>query len=152
MKKLIQTVCILVVLATLMAASVNAAETSTRSSAYIASYRAYLTKTSSTTVAICFDITGCGRMEEIGAFSICVQRSKDGSSWTDMQTYSYADFPQMYGEDVYTYSGSMIYTGEKGYYYRAIITLYAKNSSGVGMEVAYTDKLLLPNTGRLRDQ
>lgn len=144
MKRFIRCICLILVAVTLMTTPAFAAESvSARSSSFFACSSVFLWKTSDTTFEVWFDVTCLHIMEKTGASVIKVQRSGDGTNWTTMKTYKMADYPELICENTATHVGCVSYTGTCGYFYRAIITLYAKNSSGIGEVTEYTDSLRL---------
>lgn len=112
---------------------------SPRSSAYFGSWDSYLYKTSSTSFEIWFDVTSAGSMDELGVSSIEVQRSTNGSNWTTVKTYYPEDYSAMIEEDTFSVYNCVTYTGAKGYFYRAYVVFYAKNSRGVGEMPDYAE-------------
>ena len=71
-------------------------------------------------------------MTELGASEIQVQRSTDERNWTTVRTYYKANYSQMTDTNTASYANCVSYTATTGYYYRAVVTLYARNSSGSG--------------------
>lgn len=143
MKRFIRYACIALVVAILAAVPIRAEAADTRASSFFASYDSFLWKTSSRTFEVWFDVNACNWMDEIGVSSIKVQRSSDGESWTTMKTYQSEYFPQMICEDTASHTGCVSYTGTPGYYYRAYVTFYAKNSTGTGIRFDYAETILL---------
>lgn len=82
-------------------------------------------------------------MTELGASIIKVQRSSDGANWTTMKTFYKEDYSQMICTNTVCHAAYVTYTGTRGYYYRAYIELYAKNSSGTGIMPEYTSTIQL---------
>ena len=142
MKKLKRYFCLVLVIVSLTSIQVFAEENAPRASAYIRSYSAYLDPTSSTTFEVWFDVTATGRMEELGTSVIKVQRSPDGSNWYTVRTYTKEMYPQMICENTGAHADCVSYTSiEPGFYYRAYVEFYAKNSSGTGYVYYYTARL-----------
>ena len=140
--------CLNIASVLIIAAPVNAASNSSEitpySSSFFQSYSVYLSRYSSTLFYVCFDVTACGSMLELGVSSIEVQRSPNGSSnWTTTKTYTPDSYSQMMATNAFSHGGTVLYGGTAGYYYRAYVTLYAKNSSGSAKYFAYTDVLKL---------
>jgi hypothetical protein len=127
----------------LVAIPIRAEATDTRASSYFASYDSFLWKTGGTTFEVWFDVNGCAWMDEIGVSSIKVQRSSDGENWTTMKTYLPENYSQMICEDTSSHTGCVAYTGTPGYYYRAYVTFYAKNSTGTGIRYDYAETIRL---------
>lgn len=144
MKQLVRGVSLLLVFAILLAVPAHAEENiSTRSSSYFLCSSAYLSKYSSTMFYACFDVTGVKTMDVIGASQIKIQRSSDGENWTTMKTYSMEDNTNLVCENTTCHAASVLYVGTRGYYYRAYIKLYARNSSGTAYWERYTSSIYL---------
>lgn len=138
MKRFTQFICLLLVISTIMIIPAYAVEEVTpRGSNYFASRLAYLYKTTSTQFQVWIEVTSMSTMDELGASSITVQRSSDNSNWTDMKTYTKESYTQLIGKNTANHEAYVTYTGTSGYYYRAKIWFYAKNSSGTA-EYSYT--------------
>lgn len=141
MKRFSQVVCLLIVFLFVLPIYVQA---SVEASDYFEYDSCFLNKISSTEFDICFDVTGTGTMQEIGTSVITVQRSSDGSSWTDMKTYTKEAYPEMICANTGTHGSSVSYSSATpGYYYRAYVRFYAKKSSGIGELPRYTSKIKL---------
>jgi len=131
MKRFTRIVCMILVLATALAIPASAVEIANqRGSSYFAKYSVYLEKASGSQFKIWFDVTALDVMSKLGASEITVERSSDQVNWTPMQTYYKAYNSQMVASNRGSYANYVTYTYTSGYYYRATITLYAKNSSG----------------------
>lgn len=144
MKRLIRITCIIMAMVLLFAVPVYAEEASTWSSSYISSYDSYLWKSSDNQFQIWFDITGMGKMDEIGVSQIKVQRRASSSDdWVTMKTYLPSSYPEMIRENSAGYYHYVTYTGTPGYYYRAVVTFYAKKGNGSGKIVDYAETILL---------
>lgn len=148
MKRYIRCICLLLSLLLLTSMTVSAADNSSEAAPYSSSffqrYSTYLPRYSSTMFHVYFDVTACGYMTELGVSSIEVQRSADGiSGWTTTKTYTPDIYSQMMANNVFSHGGTVLYAGTAGYYYRAYVTFYAKNSSGSAKYYAYTDVLKL---------
>lgn len=139
MKKFIQIICLLVVISTLVAIPAYATEQSERASLYFAAYRAYCHAASSTTIEVSFNVIGASVMDEIGASEILVQQSSDQINWTTVKTFSRAYYSEMIATNRGTHGATLSCNVDSGYYYRAFVTFYAKNSSGFGEKYYYTD-------------
>ena len=82
-------------------------------------------------------------MDELCASSIRVQRSADGSNWETMRAYEPGVYTQMICENTSFHCSYVSYTGTPGYYYRAYVTFYARNSTDYGKLYQYTQTILL---------
>lgn len=137
MKRLAKTVCFLMVAVMLFTTTAFAAES--RASNYFMMTSTYLERISSSTIEIWFDVSAVGRMDELGVREIKLQRSSDRSNWTTIKTYDKADYSQMIDYNSATHADCVTYnSASSGYYYRAYVEFYAKNSSGTGVFSDYT--------------
>lgn len=131
MKRFTQCICILLVCVMMFSTTAFAAETAeSRASAFFTASSVYFWNTSGNNYQIWFDVTAKGTMAELGTSKIQVQRSTDESNWTTVRTYYKEDYPQMTDDNTVGYANCVPFTATSGYSYRAIVTLYAKNSSG----------------------
>ncbi|MDO4314278.1 MAG: hypothetical protein Q4C45_00780 [Oscillospiraceae bacterium] len=101
-----------------------------RSSAYLDSYRATVTPKSGGKMVVTVDVSGVGRMTQIGATTIYIYESSDNESFTKVATYNYEDYPEMMGSGTFYYDDPVTYNGTVGYYYLASVYCYAANASG----------------------
>lgn len=142
MKKFIKCVCVVLIIVTVFATPSFAAENEgSRSSSYFMSSSVYLWKTSGSQFQAWFEVTGMSTMTKIGASEIKIQRSTDKENWTTVATYSMDDYSQMVKSNSVYHEGYVTYTYTTGYYYRAKVKLYAKNSSGTAYMTEYTSSL-----------
>ena len=134
MKRFTQLVCIVLVLATVFTTTAFAAETpEPRASMFFARSSVYFWHVSGSEYEIWFDVTGKNTMTELGASKIVVERSTDLVNWTPVKTYNKANYSQMTTTSgTVRYANCVTYYPTSGYAYRAIVTLYAKNSNGTG--------------------
>lgn len=140
MKKFIQFICVILIFALVLPMTAFATEASTRrASEFFWTDSCYLQEMSSTEFRVWFDVTGTDIMDEIGTSVIIVQRSSDGSSWTDVKTYTKESYSQMVAYNTVQHSDYVTYSSAKsGYSYRACVKFYAKNSSGSAGLYRYT--------------
>lgn len=141
MNRLIRVVCLLLVFASLASFPAYAQEQSTRASSYLSSYRAYCTKTSSTTVVVSFQVVGTGGMDEIGAKTIKVQYSSDQVNWTTAKTFNSSNYSSMIDYNTSMHGAELSCTVPSGKYYRAEVTFYASKGNGFG-ERYYTTGII----------
>ena len=111
-----------------------------RGRAFFGSYGTALEKTSSSTFRIWYDVdANASAMDVIGVSEIIVYRSADQQSWQKMRTYTKEIFTSMVDYNTGSHAGYVTYSGASaGYYYRAYVTFYAKNSTGHGERYVYT--------------
>ena len=144
MKKVIRTICITISLVMFFVTPVLADGTSIRSSHFFASYGSFITVPSGNTLKIWFDAVGNGTMDEIGVERIELDRSSNRTDWTTIRIFYPEDYPQMIRTNTginYDYVSCNV-TG--GFYYRAYVVFYAKDSRGLGNEYCYTDTMYMP--------
>lgn len=143
MKKIVRIVCMILACSLLLAVPAQAAETAEpRASSFFASYGTDLYKTSSSSFQIWFDVVAnAGSSPQVlGVSEIVVYRSADQQSWTKMRTYTMENYAQMVDQNTTYHADYVTYNyATTGYYYRARITFYAKNSSGIGEKDVYTE-------------
>ena len=139
MKRFIRLICLLLVFASLATIPAYAQENSTRASLYLSAYRAYCTKTASTTVGVSFHVIGTGTMDEIGANTIKVQYSSDKVNWTTAKTFKKASYPSMVDYDTSGHAGVLYATVPSGKYYRAYVAFYAEKDGGSSERYYYTE-------------
>lgn len=145
MKKLVRFVCMILACSLFFAVPAQAATSvEPRGSAFFSSYGTDLYKTSSSSFQIWFDVTANAgnTMQVLGVSEIVVYRSADQQSWTKMRTYTMENYPQMVDQNTEDHVGYVTYNyATTGYYYRARITFYAKNSTGSAIRDVYTEIL-----------
>lgn len=144
MKNTLRTICMMLVLSLVLAMPAYAESTvEPRGSAFFGSYGTDLYKASSTSFEIWFDVvSNVDTMDVLGASEIIVYRSADQKSWSKMRTYDMEDCPQMVAYNTGSHIDYVTYNyATPGYYYRAYITFYAKNSTGIGERYVYTEIL-----------
>ena len=133
MKRFTHCICMLLVCVMLFSTTAFAAETvDSRASNFFVGSSVYFWNTSGRNYQIWFDVTAVGSMTELGASEIQVQRSTDERNWTTVRTYYKEDYSQMTRSSTTSYANYVPFTATTGYSYRAVVTLYARNSSGSG--------------------
>ena len=131
MKRFTRCICMLMVCVMMFGNTAFAAETAEPwSSAFFTASSVYFWNTSGNNYQIWFDVTAKGTMAELGASKIQVQRSTDEVNWTTVTTYYKENNSQMIKTNTVHYGNYVPFTATSGYSYRAIVYLYAKNSSG----------------------
>ena len=140
MNRLLKSISFLLVLCsvlTIPAHAENAVEP--RESAYIAYHDTYLYKTGSNEFQVWFDVTARTEVTQLGVKKIEVYRSSDQTNWTRMITYRYEDYPELMDYGSGAHAGHVTYTcATSGFYYKAYVAFYAKNSTGSGTIYRYT--------------
>lgn len=143
MKRFVKVITIVLVIVTMMMVPVYAEEIEDRSSAFFMNSSRSLTKITASKIEVYFSVSAFDIMDELGASSIKIQRSSDGTNWTTMKTFTKSGYPNLICEDTSLHAATVSYTGTTGYYYRAKITLYANDGTSIGEMVEYTSKLKL---------
>lgn len=144
MKKGFKTVSLLLILS-LLVFPVNAeSNAEPRGSAFFSSYCTFLEKGDHYSVEVWFDVNAnAAIMDEIGTTLIDLYESKDGENWTKVKIFEVENYPEMIDYNTYSHTGHVTYYASMpGYYYRAYVTFYAKNSTGIGKRFVYTGILL----------
>lgn len=143
MRKIIRCICLLLVFVITFSSTVFATDTEDRrASSYFAATSVSLEKVSGG-FKIWVDVTATGTMDQLGAKTVIVQRSSDGSSWSTVKTYTKEAYPEMVRAGSAFHSFNFAYTASAGYYYRAVVTFYAKKGTGTGEYPHYSSSLKL---------
>lgn len=102
-----------------------------RASAYLDNYAAYVYLPGNGQVQVYFDVTGTDDMDELGALTIEIYESTDGTNWTWKKTFKHNTTSGMlsYNDDFHT--GHVTYNGVVGRYYKAYVCIWGgKNGQG----------------------
>lgn len=142
MKKATRFVCFLLIMSILFAFPVSAETTAnTRESHFFSSYGTDLYKTGAKTFQVWFDVNSNAEyMDVLGVSEIVIYRSPDMKTWTRMRGYTMDRYPEMTATNAFTHTGYITYDlATAGYYYRAYVTFYSKDSTGIGERDVYTE-------------
>lgn len=132
-------ICGVLVALLLVFASTTALAADTRASSRIMSYNAELRVGSDKDLNIYFSVAACSTMDIIGANRIDIQRY-NGSRWNTECTLTVEDEPEMQTSDAARHSAIISYEPDySNSNYRAVVTIYAKDSLG-SSEVQATTK------------
>ena len=142
MKQIVRIMCVIIAVLSLFTMTVCAEEGNAYSSIFFASYDSNI-DVYGRTMEICFDVVSNGTAQEIGVSKIELERSSNGSSWSTVKTFYPEDYPQMICYNTGIAYDCVTYTGSYGYYYRAYVTFYAKNSRGTGNAYQYSETVYL---------
>ena len=145
MKRASICICVILIVSLILNVPVFADDAAPYSSYYFASYDAATDVVAFRTFRVWFDVMSNGIMDELGSSQIIVQQSSNGTSWTNVKTCLPEDYSQMIEENTYGVCNYITCTGIPGYYYRAYVTFYAKNSSGIGKISQYSEVVWLTN-------
>jgi len=146
MKRFLRCVCLILVLSLTLAIPTFAAEATPRASNYFGKRTCYLWNVSSSGFDVWFEVVAVRTMIELGASTIKVQRSTDTVNWSTVRTYTKA-----YNPGMTTTAGTAGYNSyvtfddvDSGYYYRAYVEFYARDSSGSAVQGMYTSHVYIP--------
>ena len=145
MKLFVKLICLVLVMGLCLPSTVFAEQEDAGTySYYFSSYGVWLTSSSVRTLEVTFDVIGRYIMDEIGAYSIEIQRSANGTSgWVTTKTFTPDVYPQMMDSNSSAHGDFMYYTGTSGYYYRAYATFYASRNGGAGYVSSYSSVIKL---------
>lgn len=144
MKRFVRYICIIIVIALFFSIPVNAQELTPYSSAYFAAYDSFISLVGGRTFEVWFRVTAKGSMLELGTSSIAIQQSSDEEDWETLFTFTPSYSPQMICTNTGYHCDCVTFSGVDGYYYRAKVTFYAKNSSGTGYIFDTAETLYIP--------
>jgi len=132
MKRFFQILSLILIFAMVFSTTAFATEMpNPRGSDFFMASSVYFWHSSGSQYQIWFDVTAVDGMDELGAREIKVQRSTDLVNWTTVKTYTKASYPQMTTTSgTGNYMNYVTYYATNGYAYRAVVELYAKNSTG----------------------
>lgn len=95
-----------------------------RASLYLDNYGAYVYLPGDGEVRVYFDVMGTGRMDELGALSIQIHESIDGTIWYWKDTFKHDLTPGMLSYNDNYHSGYVSYDGIRGRYYKAYVCIW----------------------------
>lgn len=102
-----------------------------RASYYLNSYSAYVYPGGAGIIQVWFDVAGTGTMDEIGALSIRIYESSDGTNWEWVYTHKHTTTFKMLTYNDYSYVSHVNYVGTAGKYYKAYVCFWAgKDGNG----------------------
>ncbi len=112
--KILSQILLVCIVSTLLCVGASA-----RSSNYLDLYGIVLTPQSGGKIVITVDVDGIRSMTQIGATTIFLYESTDGTDFTRIKTYNYEDYPTMMGSGRHFYEDVVTYSGVAGRYYYA---------------------------------
>lgn len=102
-----------------------------RASDYLSLYSAYVYLPGDGEVRVYFNVQGTTTLDEIGALSIKIYESTDGTNWTWKDTFMHDLTPGMLAYNDWLHSGYVSYNGIAGRYYKAYVCIWGgKNGDG----------------------
>lgn len=147
MKAMVKCICVFLSIVMLLTTNVFATsqeeQTDMYSSSYFVGYGAYCWKTTSNQFEVWFEVDARNIMDKLGAERIKIQKSSNGTDWLTVMTYSASYYENLLCNNTGSHADCVTYTGASGYYYRAYVTFYAKNSTGIGKAFDYTQPIYL---------
>ena len=139
---MIRLMAVILVVALTLPMSVGASAVETvqpRASYYLSSYNAYVYSAGNGKIQVWFTVTGTSRMDTIGALTIRIYESENGSNnWTWKKSFTNDTTATMIGYDKTYYSGHVDYQGVVGKYYRAYVTIWAGKDGDGDTRYFYT--------------
>jgi hypothetical protein len=108
---------------------------------YIANYYATVTAIGGGDVQVGFWVSGTRTMDSIGS-TIIYLYEKNGSSWTQVHTYNYVQYPDLVGYDTNYHSGTVSYSGVSGKQYYAAVYLRASLDGGSDSRLVTTSTVV----------
>ena len=103
---------------------------SPHASHYLSSYSAYCYGAGGGRVQVWFDVTGTNEMDDIGALSIELYESSNGSDWTWVESFTNRQIPSMLGHNDDIYGSHVDYQGISGRFYKANVCVWAGRNGG----------------------
>lgn len=95
-----------------------------RASDYLSAYNAYVYLPGDGEVRVYFNVRGTHTLDELGALSIKIYESTDGTNWTWKKTFTHDSTSGMLGYNDFYHSGYVSYNGIAGRYYKAYVCIW----------------------------
>ena len=134
MKKIVSKfICIMLAICFILPGNIFAAMpdiVEPKESAYLAGYSAYCYGAGGGRVQVCYDVTGTHTMEDIGALSIELYESIDGSNWNWVESFTNRQIPSMLGHNTNYFANYVTYQGVSGRFYKAKVCVWAGRNGG----------------------
>lgn len=111
-----------------------------RASNYLNSYNAYVYLPGGSEVRVYFSATGTGYMDELGALTIELWESTDGSNWSWVKSFTHDSTSGMLSYNDNYHSGYVSYNGVSGRYYKAYVCIWAGNDGNGDSRYFWTSK------------
>ena len=144
MKQYIRLIALALIVVLIFTPVANASELPQQKASYYFSMTGIdIVKVSSTQFRVWFDVTATHTMKQVGASKIVVERSSNQTDWTVIKTYRSESYSSMLYSNTVGHTSYITHSGTPGYYYRAEVTFYAKDSSGTGTYAYYSDTFYL---------
>ena len=143
----IQSFALICVFALMFSGNIHVFASEPRSTMYIISNSCGIERTANEEFRIMYSINAGTLLDRVGVNYISIQRSTDQQSWTTEKTLYYFSYPELVREDSYTHSGSILYSGKRGYYYRAHIVFLAQKDDNAEGTTMFTKSVYIPQSG-----
>ena len=147
MKRWYFRILIIILAVLLLSSNIQVFAATPRATNYIASHGSSLTRTAEENLRIYYTVTAGEILDQIGVYYISIQRSTDQQTWSTESTLYYFNYPEFVRENSCTHSGSVTYTGTRGYYYRANVVFFAKLDGNSERTSMYTQTVYIPPSG-----
>ena len=95
-----------------------------RASAYLDSYNAYVYLPGNGEVQVYFNARGTNTMDELGALSVAIYESTDGTNWTWKKTFTHDSTSGMLSYNDDFHASHVTYNGVAGRYYKAYVCIW----------------------------
>lgn len=122
-KNIVRIIAFLLVVTMIVPVGVSAA-VQPRASYYLSSYNAYVYLPGDGEVRVYFNVEGTDYMDELGALSIAIYESTDGTNWTWKKTFTHDSTPGMLSYNDDFHSSYVSYNGVAGRYYKAYVCIW----------------------------
>lgn len=127
-KRILRSISVILVIVFLVSTPVNAMAAEARASAWLSGYGASIVAAGNGKIKIEFTVVGTGTMTKLGASTIDIYKSN--GTFVKTISYTASGNGYMMGYNTAYHSGSVPYSGTAGQNYYAIVTFFAKDSSG----------------------
>ena len=109
-----------------------------RASAYLSNYNAYVYLPGNGEVRVYFNVQGTTTLDELGALSIKIYESTDGTNWTWKKTFTHDSTSGMLGYNDFLHSSYITYNGVAGRYYKAYVCIWGGKDGDGDTRYFYT--------------
>lgn len=127
-KRILRSISIILVSVFLISAPVHAFAAEARASAWLSGYSASIEASGNGIITIKFRVVGTGTMAKLGVSTIDIYKSN--GTFVKTISYTASGNGYMMGYNTAYHSGSVPYSGVAGQKYYAVVTFYARDSSG----------------------
>lgn len=121
-----------------LVAPIGASAVQPRASDYLSAYSAYIYLPGDGEVRVYFNVQGTRTMDELGALSIAIYESTDGTNWSWKKTFTHDSTSGMLGYNDFYHSGYVSYNGVAGRYYKAYVCIWAGKDGDGDTRYFYT--------------